>query len=307
MRILHLSDTHLGTERAARGAPRGWRRAEDHALAMEAALRPAIEEQVDLVLHTGDVFDKAAPPGDAIASAVELLHRASRRVPTVIMPGNHDRRGLKALLMELPGLHICDEPTRLVFGDLALGVVPYYREADAWAHAAEEAVGGGVDLVLAHQSFHGSSVPGFRFRAGTHRETVGREHLPRGVRLVATGHLHPRQTVRLGDVPVVHTGSTERTSFSEQHETKSCTIWSFDRRVTWTWMDLPTRPMRTVHELSDLDGVAPGTLVSLAQDVRTVEHEEAVLASGAWLTGRPAMAPRDRRPPPERQSRMFGV
>ena len=168
---------------------------------------------------------------------------------------------------------MCDEPTRLVFGDVALGVVPYYREADAWSSAATEAVGPGVDLVLAHQSFHGSSVPGFRFRAGTHRETVGREHLPRGVRLVATGHLHPRQTVR----------------------------------VTWSWMDLPTRPMRTIYELSDLDGVAPGTLVSLCPDLRTLENEAAVLSTGAWLTGRPAMAPRERRLPPERQSRMFGA
>lgn len=307
MRILHLSDTHLGTERAARGAPRGWRRAEDHALAMEAALRPALEEQVDLVLHTGDLFDKANPPGDAVGSAVELLHRASRRVPTVIMPGNHDRRGLKAHLMDLPNLHICDEPTRLTFGGLALAVVPYYREADAWAAAAIEAVGPGADLLLAHQSFHGSSVPGFRFRAGVHRETVGREHLPRGVRLVATGHLHPRQTVRLGDVPVVHCGSTERTSFAEQDETKGYTLWSFDRRVTWSFMDLPTRPMRMLHDLAGLDQVAPGTLVALGPEARTPENEEAVLGSGAWLTGRPAMAPRDRRPPPERQSRMFGT
>lgn len=307
MRILHLSDTHLGTERAARGAPRGWRRAEDHALAMEAALRPAFDEQVDLVLHTGDLFDKPNPPTEAIGSAVELLHRASRRVPTVILPGNHDRRGLKTHLMDLPGLHICDEPTRLVFGPLALAVVPYYREADAWAAAAAEATGPGVDLLLAHQSFHGSSVPGFRFRAGVHRETVGREHLPRGARLIATGHLHPRQTVRMGDAAVVHTGSTERTSFSEQDEIKGYTLWNFDRRVTWTFVDVPTRPMRMLHHIDDLPRVAPGSLVALGPDARTVENEDAVIAHGAWLTGRAALAPPGRRAAPDRQPRLFGT
>ena len=55
MRILHLSDTHLGLAGRVRGAPPGYQRADDHLAALRAALAPALAGQIDLVLHTGDL------------------------------------------------------------------------------------------------------------------------------------------------------------------------------------------------------------------------------------------------------------
>lgn len=305
MRILHLSDTHLGAELRVRGAPRGWTRAAEHHAAMEAALTPALDEQVDLVVHTGDLFDRAQPPKEAVAAAVVLLARVSRRVPVLLMPGNHDKRGLAPHLPELPGVHVFDGPGRYEQGGVALGLVPYTREAREWAEAARAATGPGVDLLFAHQSFDGSRVPGFRFRAGYLPETVPERALPRGVRLVATGHIHPRQALGLGEATVVHSGSTERTSFSEQHETKGYTIFELGRRPSWRFHDLPSRPMRWIADPAEIDEIRPAELVGLARDLRTVELEEAALAKGGWLTGRPARAPKPRPPAPERQGGLF--
>ncbi len=309
MQVLHLSDTHLGAELRARGAPRGWSRADEHLGAMETALAPALAEEVDLVVHTGDLFDRSQPPREAVAAAAVLLSRVARRVPVLLSPGNHDRRGLLPHLHGTPGLHIFDAPGRFEHRGAAFGLVPYAREAQDWSAAAREAVGPGVDLLFAHQSFHGARVPGFRFRVGHIAETVGAEHLPPGLRLVASGHIHTRQILYVGEARVVHGGSTERTSYAEEHETKSYTVFTLGATTAARFVDLPTRPMRWITHPDQIAQIRPEELVGLARDLRTVELEEAALARGAWLTGRPARAPlpspRDEAPPAQRQGSLF--
>ncbi len=271
---------------------------------MEQALAPALAEEVDLVVHTGDLFDRSQPPREAVAAAIVLLGRVARRVPVLLSPGNHDRRGLLPHLAETPGLHLFDVPGRFEHRGVALGLVPYYRQAGDWAEGARQAAGPGVDLLFAHQSFHGSRVPGFRFRCGVAAETVGAGGIPRGVRWVGTGHIHPRQVLPLGDATVVHCGSTERTSYAEQHETKGYVIWDLGAGTRWRFVDLPSRPMRWITEPAQVEAVRPGELVSIARDLRTPELEEAALARGAYLTGRPAQALQPT-PRVERQRTLF--
>ena len=93
MRILQLSDTHLGVRsRPPIGAPPGWSRADDHRLAFDRALALAVD--VDLVVHTGDLFDRSRPPRKAAEEAIAALAAVARRVPVIVLRGNHDRRGL---------------------------------------------------------------------------------------------------------------------------------------------------------------------------------------------------------------------
>lgn len=306
MRVLHLSDTHLGAELRARGAPRGWSRADEHHHAMEAALAPALNEEVDLVVHTGDLFDRSHPPRESVAAAIVLLSRVARRVPVLLSPGNHDRHGLLPHLSDTPGLHIFDEPGRFEHRGAAFGMVPYRREARDWTPAAKQATGPGVEILFAHQSFDGARVPGFRFRAGRIPETVGPEDIPTGARVVASGHIHPRQVLRVGATRVVYCGSTERTSYAEAEETKGYTVWELGRATSWRFVDLPSRPMRWITAPEQVDEIKPAELVGLARDMRTIELEDAALARGAWLTGRPARAPRLPSPPPgQRQGNLF--
>lgn len=298
MQILHLTDTHLGMRRFVRGAPPGWSRADDHLAAMRTALQPALHEQVDLVVHTGDLFDRSRPPRRSIAQAADLLCEVARRVPVVLLAGNHDRRGLRPHLPLLtPGLHVVDQAERLVVAGVALAVVPYLSDAAGWAAAARRAVGPGVDLLLCHQAFDGCQVPGFTFRAGRQRDTIGAAHLPAGVRHVACGHIHPRQVLQVGHACVVMPGSTERTSFSERTQPKGAAVWRFDASVTADFVDLPTRPMVLVQQPGDLAAVKPGSLVRTTD----AQLEPLVLARGGWLCGRPAdaAAPAPRRPRPQ--------
>lgn len=283
MRLLHLTDTHLGMRRHVLGAPRGWSRADDHHDAMAQALAPALRGEVDLVVHSGDVFDRSSPPRAAVHRAGVLLREVARRVPVVVIAGNHDRRGIRRWLPH-PELHVVDQPRRCVVAGVALALVPYARDAASWALRARTAVGPGVDLLVAHQSFHGAQVPGHRFRVGGHRETVGAQHLPGGVRHILCGHLHPRQVTQVGDATVVQPGSTERTSWSEAGQTKGYALWELGRTVRWRFVDLPSRPMRVVHTPADLEAIRPGDLVRHGPSVTEAE----VLAAGGWCAPRRA-------------------
>lgn len=287
MRILHVTDTHLGAERFIRGAPKGWARADDHLAAFAAALEPALREEVDLVVHSGDLFDRSRPPGAAAAAGAALIAEVGRRVPFVLIPGNHDRHGLsRHLPCPGPGVHVVDGAARVEVAGVALACVPFRRHADSWAADAARAWGGGADLLVAHQSFDGAWAPGIVFRAGVQRETVGAEQLPDGLRHVMCGHLHPRQVLPVGDATVVMPGSSERTSWVERDQAKGYAVWSLDRTVTWQFVDLPTRPLVVVHDPVDVDRVVPGALVRCADPAL----EPLVVERGGWVDGPPTAA-----------------
>ncbi len=293
MKLLHLTDTHLGIRRSYEGADTGWTRADDHAKAMERALQPALRGEVDAVIHSGDVFDRSRPPQSAIATADRLLRAVARRVPTFVIPGNHDRHGVcRTLPVGAPGLTVCDRPSRIVIGGVAIAFVPYRRTPSAWMYAAQQAIGAGADWLVAHQGFDGQTVPGLTFRVGKPADTLGAQHIPDGVSHILSGHLHPRQSVQLGSSTVVTPGSTERTSWSEAHQTKGFAIWDSDNPRPWRFVDVPSRPMVHVRCQADLAHIVPGSLVRCSPTLRAD-----ALARGGWLTWPRVAHARPARPP----------
>lgn len=86
MKILHTSDWHIGKRLG-----RHDRMAEYEAVVAEVASVAAAED-VDLVVHSGDVFDRSVPPLDALQlglnGLVQLAADGTR--PVVVVAGNHD-------------------------------------------------------------------------------------------------------------------------------------------------------------------------------------------------------------------------
>jgi len=298
MRLLHLTDTHLGTDRWFVGSPKGWRRSDDHRDAMAAAL--LADPEPDVIVHSGDLFDRSRPAARAVAEAVELLTEAARRAPVLLVPGNHDWRGLRPYLGHVPGLQIADEPLIVDVRGVRIGLVHYYRQADEWAAAARSLVERGVDPLVCHQSFDGARAPGITFRAGVQPETVGVRHLPRGLSHVLCGHLHGRQVTRVGECAIVQPGSTERTSFVEHREVKGAAVWELGPAVSHRFVPTPARPMRPVDGPEGLMAVQDGDLVRLEGAMRGDEGEAAVRARGGWV------APWRGRPEPRQQRLAFG-
>ena len=86
MRILHTADWHLGARLVERD------RLPEHAAFLDWLLETLRSEKIDALLVSGDVFDAANPPQDAVALYFDFLKRLAdlKTVRAVITGGNHD-------------------------------------------------------------------------------------------------------------------------------------------------------------------------------------------------------------------------
>lgn len=90
MKILHTADWHLG-KRLDR-----FSRLEEQILVMEEIIEIADEEDIDLVLVAGDLFDNFNPGVEAVELFYKILKRLSQngKRPVIAIAGNHDSPNL---------------------------------------------------------------------------------------------------------------------------------------------------------------------------------------------------------------------
>ena len=111
MRILHTSDWHVGK------VLKGRDRHDEHVAVLGSIVRTARDENVDVVLVAGDMFETSAPNPQAqglVMRTLMALREDGRLV--VAIAGNHDNQGLvdavyRPVLGEL-GLHVLGTPKR---------------------------------------------------------------------------------------------------------------------------------------------------------------------------------------------------
>src|SRR5665648_613588 len=122
MRILHTSDWHLG--RTLHGVDL----LEHQAGFLDHLVELVRSEDVGAVVVSGDVYDRAVPPVEAVQLLADALTRLSERAAVVVTPGNHDsaiRLGFAAGLMP-DGVHL---RARLADDDPPDGLLPRSHEA----------------------------------------------------------------------------------------------------------------------------------------------------------------------------------
>jgi exonuclease SbcD len=95
MRILHTSDWHLGKKLG-----RYDRAAESREVLAEIG-HLADEHRAELVIVSGDVFDRPVPPVEALAMGLDALITLARSRPVVAVAGNHDSPELFTTLAPL--------------------------------------------------------------------------------------------------------------------------------------------------------------------------------------------------------------
>ena len=95
MRLVHLSDLHLGFRQYQRLTPAGINQREaDVAAAFKRAIDRTIELRPDIVLLAGDIFNAVRPPNPAILLAFQQFSRLREALPNgviVMVAGTHDR------------------------------------------------------------------------------------------------------------------------------------------------------------------------------------------------------------------------
>lgn len=265
MRVLFVSDTHLGIDMPARPRVVRRRRGPDFFDNFERALAAA--RDADVVVHGGDLLYRSRVPAWLAEAALAPLKRiASSGVPVLFVPGNHERARLPYPLLALhEHLHVFERPRTVVLE--ARGVraaftgLPYAdavrrRFPELLASAGHGADAADVRVLCIHQCVEGSTCgPGnFTFRHGP--DVIRAADLPRDVAVTLSGHIHRHQVLRpAGRAPVIYAGSVERTSFAEAPETKGYVVLELTRSglAALEFRPLPARPM--VTRALSLDGV----------------------------------------------------
>lgn len=228
MRVLHTSDWHVG-KRLGR-----YDRSTEYRDVITEVVSIADTEDVDLVLHSGDVFDRPLPPIEALEIALEGLAAltAGGKRPVVAIAGNHDSPGLfEALAPFLRGLgiHLVGEIKRpeeggvleldTASGRAVVSCFPFLREgrafhawlpveehyqryadrlrriSEAYAAHASDVAAGAVTFLVAHFLVGGAAVHG-------HGAPRGERELHMGEAYAATADAVPvgPQYVALGHI-----------------------------------------------------------------------------------------------------------
>jgi exonuclease SbcD len=278
IRVLLVADTHLGFDLPFRPRIERRRRGHDFFANFERALQPALDGDVDLVVHGGDLFYRSKVPAALVDMAMAPLVRvAGAGTPVYIVPGNHERSTIPLHLWTAhPNLHIFDQPRTFLWsgsqGSIALSGFPFARKArDQFCQLVMQT--GFKDspevprLLCIHQAVEGAQVgpSDFTFRSGP--DVVRARDISPGFCAVLSGHIHRAQVLThdLGGcplaAPVIYPGSVERTSFAERGEDKGYVILTIglsgrDKGVLFevSFVQLPARPMISlVVEPTDMD------------------------------------------------------
>lgn len=258
MRILHTADWHLGARLIERD------RLAEHAAFLDWLVDVLRAERIDALLISGDIFDAANPPQDAVTLYYEFIRRLAelRSVRCIITGGNHDsashlnapRELLRRFDVHVFGHASCADTAVVDFGDAVIAAVPFLRERDLRQAAAGEGIAEvHAQLRAAIQAHYAAQLAACR-EVAAGRPVIAMGHLTvmgaaaseserdihignlgavgadtfAGFDYVALGHLHRPQLVA-GQNHVRYSGSPIALSFSEAGDAKSVCLLDIDK------------------------------------------------------------------------------
>ena len=97
MKILHISDTHLGYSAYRKITNENInQREKDNYNSFQQVIDYALKSKPDIVLHSGDLFDSVRPNNRAITFSIKQIFRLSKnKIPFLIISGNHEQPKLR--------------------------------------------------------------------------------------------------------------------------------------------------------------------------------------------------------------------
>ncbi|MEP6494036.1 MAG: DNA repair exonuclease [bacterium] len=199
MRLVHLSDLHLGYRQYQRLTPGGVNQREaDVAATFRAAIDKIIAIAPDLIFIAGDIFHTVRPTNQAILHAFMQFSRLARSLPgakIVLVAGNHDtprssETGGILRLFEQIGLTVVDtEPRILDFPEHDLSILAVPDVPMVTAPRLRLSGGSRFNVMVAHGEVQGM-IAG-HFVADRAALVISRDDLSAGRwDYVALGHYH---------------------------------------------------------------------------------------------------------------------
>ena len=266
MRILHLSDLHLGIKLYE------YSLMEEQKFFLDEILKLVKDEGIGMVILAGDIYDKGTPAVEAVMLFDDFLYGLSNAGSEIfIISGNHDsasRLSFAGRLLEKGGIHISPvfdgSVKRIDSGNLSIYLLPFIRPSavrrylDVDVNSYDEAIkavlertaidAARVNILVAHQFVAGGSV------CESDDVTVGgienvRTDAFDKFDYVALGHLHNPQSV--GRKSIRYAGSPMKYSLSEENVKKSVTIVDVDPDGK---IDISERYIKPLRDIKKIEG-----------------------------------------------------
>lgn len=280
MKILHLSDLHLGKK------VNEFSMLNDQQYILNQILNIVDNENLDCVIIAGDIYDKSVPPAEAIQIFDSFLFSLSERKLSVFMiSGNHDtaeRISFGGRLMTSSGVYISPvfngkiNPVTLhdEYGDINFYMIPFVKPFHVRKFFPDESTESYTDamktviknmninseyrnILITHQFITGAS-----FGDSEEFSVGGTDNIDADVfddfDYVALGHIHRPQNI--GSKRIRYCGSQLKYCIEEVSQQKSVTIAEIGVKGNLDIREIPLVPKRdmkvykgTYKKLTDID------------------------------------------------------
>ncbi|HEX9908606.1 MAG TPA: exonuclease SbcCD subunit D [Thermoplasmata archaeon] len=271
MRLVHLSDTHLGYSAYSGIDPTLGinQREADVYNAFRQAVDKAIELAPDVVVHAGDLFHKVRPVNNAIDVALKQLLRLSEEgIEVVLISGNHstprfrETGNIFSVFEHLKHIHPVHEPGcgKIVAGDLTIHAIPHSTTPSLSDVLSTTKPSGETskNVLLLHAGVVGAET----YRMDEFNEqTVSAQSLEDDWDYVALGHYHEFKEVLK---KAYYSGSTERLSFTEAGQEKGIVEVDLDKGKV-RLHPLTIRDMLDIPAL-DASGLSSSEIMTRSRD-----------------------------------------
>lgn len=269
MKFLHISDLHLGKTVHA------FSMLEDQEYILKVILGIVDEEKPRGILISGDIFDRAVAPAEALRLFDDFLEGLSRReIEVFIISGNHDsadRLAFGARLMKNSGIHISRVYDGQIapfvlsdeHGEICVYLMPFLKPAQVRRYFPDEDISSWTqsvktvidhmdideekrNILLSHQFVTGASTcESEELSVGGSDNIDAEVFIP--FDYVALGHLHGAQ--KIGRDTLRYSGTPLKYSFSEVHHKKSITVVELSEKGKIDIREIPLIPRRDMREI----------------------------------------------------------
>lgn len=274
MKILHTGDWHIGK------LIHGVHMTEDQKYILKQLLKLIKEEKPDVLLITGDIYDRSIPPIEAVELLDEVLSEIllKQKVKVIAIAGNHDspdRVGFASRILKENGLYISgnlpDEIKPVIieddYGPVHFYPIPYVEPVIVKGQYDDETIrthDNAMNSILERIDKHfDKSVRNVclahGFITGVDKLDTSESERPLCIggseyvsvdyfekfNYVALGHLHRAQKVKHDYIR--YAGSLMKYSFSEANQNKSVTIVNMDAKGNIELNFKILKPMRDLR------------------------------------------------------------
>lgn len=258
VRIVITGDNHLNLYNQKLGSKLGERRARI-GRAWSQTIDYAIENQADIYINTGDLFDQLSPRNPPRASVIEgfkQLHEAG--ITAYIIAGNHEvpsseREGVSphALLKEAGLARVFenrtefDYKTQIIDGVIiSVAGMSYNKNLAPNDDPLEDKTvpaEGDLNIVILHYSIEDIAPPIWE------EPKILKRNIERNqqIQLYAMGHIHEHITTKIGDSHIVYPGGTEHYDFGECEKSTGFVVADYENdELCLEYVPVESQPMK---------------------------------------------------------------